>query len=140
MLMRECNRNWVWNQYVVCDEGNGPCDTVRRERDDGLYQPITYLAFKISEEITVTLLHSLPVSVMIYYTVQLKVRQPMRACQKPLGVLTSTCLSTHNSTVFGTVACTSCMSCRPLYCPHAMSEEPCLTSAKLCRCYRQRTA
>ena len=47
---------------------------VRRERNDGLYQPMTYLAFKISEEITVTLLHSLPVSVMMFYTVQLKVR------------------------------------------------------------------
>ena len=49
---------------------------MRRERDDGLYQPMTYLAFKISQEITVTLLHSLPVSVMIWYTVQLQVRRP----------------------------------------------------------------
>ena len=47
---------------------------MRRERDDGLYQPMTYLAFKISQEITVTLVHSLPVSVMIFYTVQLQVR------------------------------------------------------------------
>ena len=47
---------------------------MHRERDDGLYQPMTYLAFKISQEITVTLLHSLPVSVMIWYTVQLQAR------------------------------------------------------------------
>jgi len=49
---------------------------VHRERDDGLYQPMTYLAFKISQEITVTLLHSLPVSVIIFYTVQLQARLP----------------------------------------------------------------
>ena len=48
--------------------------TAHRERDDGLYQPMTYICFKLSEEIVVTLLHSLPVSVMMYYTVQLQAR------------------------------------------------------------------
>jgi hypothetical protein len=39
-----------------------------------LYQPLTYLCFKLSEEIVITLLHSFPVSVIMYYVVGLQAR------------------------------------------------------------------
>lgn len=43
-----------------------------RERNDGLYLPSTYLAFKLLEECALQLVLSLPISAMVFYPIELK--------------------------------------------------------------------
>ena len=43
-----------------------------REQSDGLYRTITYLTFKICEEVVLTTLTSVAFSLIVYYTVRLQ--------------------------------------------------------------------
>lgn len=43
-----------------------------REQSDGLYRTITYLTFKIFEEVVLTTLTSIAFSLIVYYTVRLQ--------------------------------------------------------------------
>lgn len=43
-----------------------------RERNDGLYRPVTYLAFKIAEEMVVVFLNSVVFSALVFFTLRLK--------------------------------------------------------------------
>ncbi len=44
-----------------------PC----RERNDGLYRPITYVIFKMMEEISITLINSLVFSSIVFFPLKL---------------------------------------------------------------------
>lgn len=44
---------------------------VCRERNDGLYTPLTYLSAKLAEEVTVALLLSLGVSCLVWFPLEL---------------------------------------------------------------------
>lgn len=48
------------------------CVLVRRERNDGLYRVITYLVFKMLEELTLAFLASLIFSCIVFYGVRLQ--------------------------------------------------------------------
>ena len=48
------------------------CVFVRRERNDGLYRVITYLVFKMLEELTLAFLASLIFSCIVFYGVRLQ--------------------------------------------------------------------
>ena len=43
-----------------------------REQSDGLYRSITYLTFKICEEVVLTTLTSIAFSLIVFYTVRLQ--------------------------------------------------------------------
>ena len=42
-----------------------------RERNDGLYRPVTYVIFKMLEELSITLVNSLVFSAMVFYPLHL---------------------------------------------------------------------
>ena len=42
-----------------------------RERNDGLYRPITYVIFKMMEEISITLINSLVFSSIVFFPLKL---------------------------------------------------------------------
>lgn len=44
---------------------------VGRERNDGLYRPITYLVFKMMEELIIVLCNSLVLSAVVFYPLRL---------------------------------------------------------------------
>ena len=44
---------------------------LRRERNDGLYRPVTYVIFKMMEEISITLINSLIFSSIVFFPLKL---------------------------------------------------------------------